>query len=310
MYLSHGLDKKRKILVPALILTLLFSALAGSLLIHQAAANPVGLYYPRSPPPAPLVNVIKMDTDTLTLTFSVQETGQWVTPYGSGADYEPAHVFEYAVSVLTWVDGKPWIPCGFDVKPVAVSLEGLSNGGHSLEVIATASGEGLGWPSSQGSSGMVEFQIDNPLPSIRVLTGQETFKASGSAADVPVNFIVSESVSWIGCSLDGGSVLDVTDQVALTLWSGGDSYGLVLSGLSAGAHSLVVYAEDSAGKRGASAPFTFTVTAGVPSGTSQASTLFPTTTAVAIALIGSAAAVSFGLVSCLLRRKGKKESAA
>jgi hypothetical protein len=307
MFLFHGVRPK-KITVPALILTLLFAALAGSLLINQAAANPVGLYYPRSPPPAPLVDVIEVETDTLTLTFSVQETRQWVTPYGSGADYEPAHVFEYAVSVLTWVDGKPWIPCGFDAKPVAVSLEGLCNGEHTLEVIATASGEGLGWPSSQGSSGIVEFQIDNPLPSIRVLTGQETFEASGSAADVPVNFIVSEPVSWIGCSLDGGSVLDVTDQVALTMWSGRDSYGLVLSGLSDGAHNLVVYAEDSAGNRGASEPFSFTVTAGEPSGTVQGSTLFPTTTAVNIAVIASAAAVSFGLVAYLLRRKSKRRN--
>lgn len=319
MSLFHGQDDKRKISVPALILALLFAALAGSLLVNSAAANPIGYYYPWSQPPTPTVRVTGLDTDLLTLTFTVQ-ADPWITPYGMGWEYEENHEWDYAVSIRVWVDGNPWLRETWTKNPASVSLEGLSNGEHTLEVTATAhakfSGKREGYSSQQASSGVIQFQVDVSPPSVSVLTNQETFEASSSTADVPLNFTTSKAISWVGTSLDGKGVVSVTNYTVLTEWFGRDNYQLVVRGVPVGEHSLIVYAEDSGGNRGASEPFNFFVTQETPSETGQtgetsskaeqASTLFPTSaTAVAIAVIASAATISFGLVAYFLKRKRK-----
>jgi multisubunit Na+/H+ antiporter MnhC subunit len=304
LYKNPG--NKRKTLTTTILLTLLVSALAVSLFVNLAAANPVGFYYPRSLPPTPIVKVIGLNTDKLTLTFSIQKTGQWITPYGSimFGDYESSHVYEYTISVLIWVDGKPWSPCDCDIKPITVSFEGLSNGWHTLEVIATASGDGLGWHSSQGSSGAIQFQVDTPPPSIHVLASQETFEAS----DVPLNFTVNRPVSWVGYSLDGKENVTINQEALLQnsltpyikTWTG----NLTLAGLSSGSHNLIVYAKDQFGNTGASATKEFTVEESAAAQEAQAAPL--PIAWITTAIIVLVATVSFGLVAYFARVKSKR----
>jgi hypothetical protein len=58
-----------------------------------------------------------------------------------------------------------------------------------------------------------------------------------SVEDVPLTFTVSETTSWIGYSLDGQMNVTITENITL-------------SGLSDGSHSLIVYANDTAGNVG------------------------------------------------------------
>jgi len=97
-----------------------------------------------------------------------------------------------------------------------------------------------------------------------------------TTTDVPLNFTVTESVSWIAYSLDGQANVTVTGNTTLT-------------GLSDGSHSLKVYANDTDGNAGASETIYFSV--------SQEAEPFPTTWIVAaivlVAVVGAALLVYF-----------------
>jgi hypothetical protein len=103
-----------------------------------------------------------------------------------------------------------------------------------------------------------------------------------NVSSVPLVFTVSEPTSGIAYCLDGGVNVSVGGNASL-------------SGLEGGRHSLVVFATDRLGNVGASEVRVFDV----------AGPSFPVAV-VAVAVIGSAAAVSFGLAACLLRRKSKR----
>jgi hypothetical protein len=111
-----------------------------------------------------------------------------------------------------------------------------------------------------------------------------------NATTLPLEFAVSEPAASLSYSLDGGALVSIAGNTSL-------------SGLSEGTHTVVVEAEDSAGSVGESSLVTFTVEtqgSGQPGGSQPAP--FPTAL-VAIAIIASAAAVSFGLLAYFLRRK-------
>ena len=80
-------------------------------------------------------------------------------------------------------------------------------------------------------------------PTIVVLSPQNTTYATSS---VPLTFTISESASWMGYSLDGQLNVTVTENT-------------ILSGLSDGPHSLIVYANDTAGNMGSSDIVYFTI---------------------------------------------------
>jgi hypothetical protein len=299
MSLFHGINPK-KISVPALVLTLLFSALAGSLLLSSANANFGPYWYTGDPPPKPFVEVIEINTDKLTVTFTVQKGGPW-NPWGM--DYS-------IVSVEVFVDGKLWSRHGWVASPVTANLTGLSNGPHTLEVTATADGgttneRGLAPRyTSEGSSGVIEFSVDNVPPSVSVLSLANVAAGEG---DFWFAFrVVGGMLSWVGYSLDGGENVTVSPDFLvqsslasqIEAWLGNVS----LAGLSGSSHSIVVYAEDMTGSVGASAPVEFTVEtqgSGQPGGSQPA--IFPTTLIIAIAV--SVVAVSLGLLFYLRKRK-------
>jgi len=307
MFLSKGSGRKTKTLTATLFASLLVLACVGSISVDLATANPIGYYYPWSPPPAPVVEVTGLDTDKLTLTFSVQQVGGWITPYGMGEEYEPSHNWGwYHTSSKVFVDGKLWSQPSSHTTPIRVSLEGLSNGWHTLEVNATAHGEhhdkdfGMRY-SSHGSSGVIEFLIGNsPPPSVQIQSLKNT---TSSEDDSQLALRVDgRTLSWVGYSLDGKENVTVNReglvQSSVTprdkAWTG----NLTLTGLSSGSHSLVVYAKDEAGNTGASATTEFTVAE-----ETQAAT-FPTTWT-ATAIVVAVTVVSFGLLVYFVKAKRK-----
>jgi hypothetical protein len=161
---------KKTFAAAVIMLTLFLSALTNSLFLNLAAANPVGLYYPQSPPPKPIIKLVGLDADKLSFTFSVRKAGPWITPMGSEywGNYESAHEWNYSVSSIVWVDGKVWCWQQEVTSPITISLQGLINGSHTMKITATASGERY-WYTSEASSNPIEFQIYNPSPTPTVI---------------------------------------------------------------------------------------------------------------------------------------------
>jgi hypothetical protein len=168
-----------------------------------------------------------------------------------------------------------------------VEEEGL----HSMYILADIEylSHHPAWPVSDftgsGKSDVVNFRVETPPPIVTILSPgfQEAFNYSS----VWLEFCVSKDFSWVGYSLDG------KDNVTVS----GNS---TLSGLSAGQHEIVVYATDLAGQTRCSHTRYFTV--------AESSASFPTPFPLmwfAVAVVASAAAVSFGLVAYFLQRKRK-----
>jgi parallel beta-helix repeat protein len=92
-------------------------------------------------------------------------------------------------------------------------------------------------------------QDDYPLlpywfpPTISVVSPENKTYIIGN---VSLTFTLSEPVSWIGYSLDGQANVTITGDTDLT-------------GLSDGSHSLIVYAEDTAGNTGTSETIYFSI---------------------------------------------------
>jgi multisubunit Na+/H+ antiporter MnhC subunit len=283
---------KRRNLLSTLLLTLLVLALATSLFANQTIANPIQMPAGSGPPPAPIVEVIELDTDTLTLTFQVQAI--------------------QASYIEVFVDGKIWSRLGWVEKPISVSLEGLSNGWHTLKVTATADNGGLNEMQlgggarfiSQGSSDLIEFLVSVPPPSIQVQSLENTALDEG---DFQFALRVDgRTPSWVGYSLDGEenvTVYQVSVQRSLTsndeVWKD----ILTLTGLYSGVHGLVVYAKDQTGNTGASATKEFTVEVTSAKETQAA----PLSTALtSAAIIASVAVISFGLAAYFVKRRRKR----
>jgi parallel beta-helix repeat protein len=84
---------------------------------------------------------------------------------------------------------------------------------------------------------------DTTPPNISVISSEnKTYTVS----NVSLTFVVSETASWIGYSLDAQAIVTIAGNITLT-------------GLSDGTHSLTVYAKDTAGNTGASETVYFTV---------------------------------------------------
>jgi hypothetical protein len=124
--------------------------------------------------------------------------------------------------------------------------------------------------------GTPDPSYDSTAPEIAVSSPENKTYYS---TNVTLGFVVNESTSWMGYSLDGLDTLTVVGNTTLT-------------GLSVGGHNVTVYAWDAAGNEGISETVTFTV----------AEQAFPTAL-VAVALIASAAVVSAGLLVYFKKRK-------
>jgi hypothetical protein len=291
MYLFHGVHPK-KISVPALVLTLLFSALAGSLLIvNLAAADPM---YTIPPPDITVSSPVSERTynvSAIPLSFTIPDLSGW----GS---------FE-VLQVQYSLDGRLRTVDGYVLSdPFSLALPALAEGSHYLRVQAKVSfhpysNHAMPPNWDMAFSNEIHFAVDTKVPSVSFLSAPGVVY---DGAEFSCNFTVSEWAAWLGYSLDGKDVVTVTDEVSSMEVFGTHNYRLAFSGLSVGAHSLMVYAEDLGGNRVASEPFLFSVGQGATSDTNQASTPLPTAWT-ATAVIASAVVISFGLLAYLLRRK-------
>jgi len=89
---------------------------------------------------------------------------------------------------------------------------------------------------------VVYFTIDTTPPSVSNLSIQnETY----TQLSLPLNFNINESTSWIGCSVDNEANKTLIGNTTLTA--------------NLGRHSLVLYANDTAGNMGASPTIIFSI---------------------------------------------------
>lgn len=132
---------------------------------------------------------------------------------------------------------------------------------------------------------------DDTTPPIISNLSLENKTYNSAEMPLPLSFNIDKTVSWIAYCLD--------EQANITIagWYDPDRYGrqfnTTLTGLSDGSHSLVVYANDTAGNSGASETVTFTIY------TPESS---PTTT------LAATASVSFAIISIALLAYFKKRN--
>ena len=300
------------------LMVLLFSALAGTfLMVNFAAADPM---YVMPPPEIKVTSPVNNKThnaNIIPLTFTIPDLNSWgsfkVIKVQYSLDGRSQTVEDYILS-----------------DSFSVNLPILADGTHNLFVQAKVSFA----PSSYRVevlwdtlySSQIYFTVDTKIPHLSILSTQG---ATYNGVDFSFNFTVSEAASWLGYSLDARKMVTVNDLVSSTELFGGYNCSLALSGLHPGEHSLIVYAEDFAGNQGKSETFNFLITyekvseteptqetsseinqTEDGSETEQASTFFLTnTTAFAIAIIASAALISFGTVAYFIRGKRKRNAA-
>ena len=151
------------------------------------------------------------------------------------------------------------------------TLFGLSDGSHVITVCANDTA------GNMGSSDTVYFTIDTVSPNIEILSPENKTYATNS---VFLNFTLDELTSWVGYSLDAEKNVTITGNTTI-------------SGLSNGLHSLIVYANDTAGNTGGSEIIHFTIE------TPQPVESFPTwivAITVIIVVVGAALLVYFARV--------------
>jgi hypothetical protein len=268
MFPFHGVHQK-KISVPVLILTLLFSALAGAVLIKLAACvgePTVSLQSPENK--VYTQNSVPMDfTVDLTVTYYPLEEYSVELVFEYSLDYSP-------LKVLTGVQQS--ISDGIAI--CKSTLNGLSEGLHTLRVQVTAifrRGTSVRW-TPPGLSELVAFTVNTTAPQVSILSPAQL--KTYNTTTLPLEFTVSEPAASLSYGLDGGAYVPIAGNTSL-------------SGLSEGKHTIIVQAEDTAGSVGESS-VTFTVeTAGTeqPAGSQPAP--FPTVW-VSAAIIASAAVIS------------------
>ena len=168
----------------------------------------------------------------------------------------------------------------FNGSAYCSTLSGLSNGVHNLTIRVITWQEFDRWkiPSYQGYSTVI-FTVDNTPPRVWILSPEPS---AYNVSEVPLTFTLSEPASQMAYCLDDGENVTLTNNATL-------------AGLSSGRHTLVVYATDAAGNTGKSDRIIFDVFTPNP---------FPTTL-IAIAIVASATAISFGLVAHFVRTKRK-----
>jgi hypothetical protein len=284
--LLNNNQNRKGALAITVILTLLVSALAGTLLVNLSKG-----YYTDLPA------VVKINSPSQNQVYSSTVVTLSVTIESPRKDYWEMT----SVKIKVYIDYK--------MKFTRILTQELSSDGRIFTYKSVVDGEEMGrhilyvvanieylshhpmWPVSDftgsGKSDVVNFRIDIPPPIIGILSidQQQTFNVD----DVPLVFTLSKTVSWMGYSLDG--------QENVTF-----SGNTTLAGLSEGTHSVVVYANDSFGQTGKSLVRYFTVA------TTKSSLPFPTAPVVAIAVI-SAVAISAGFLIYLKRRRTRNNRA-
>ena len=151
-----------------------------------------------------------------------------------------------------------------------IELRDLSEGQHNL-TLYYGYDVFTGWRREPAPATII-FYIDTSAPKITNLSIN-----SQDAGNMLLDFTVDKATSWIGYSLDNQANVTVNGDV-------------VLRNLSAGSHSVTVYAEDEAGNKSASETLYFTIEG-------------PSLVTLVLASTGAVSAVSAGLLVHFKKRK-------
>jgi hypothetical protein len=132
----------------------------------------------------------------------------------------------------------------------------------------------------------VQFTIDTSPPTI---SGLSISNKTYNLQTIPLSFNVDENTSWVAYNLDNQGNKTIQGNITLT-------------GLSDGSHSIVIYANDTAGNMGKSNTIFFTVKTPTTEGFNPATTVL-----VATASGLSVAVVGLGLLVYFKKRKKSRE---
>jgi hypothetical protein len=160
----------------------------------------------------------------------------------------------------------------------SLTIGSLSEGSHSLKVLAWSESLVALSIIERGGGITVYFNIDTTSPAISVLSPKSiTFNTT----DVELDFALNESASWTGYSIDNEANVTITGNTTLAR-------------MPEGPHELIVYANDTYGNMGSSEKINFTI--------AKEPEPFPTTLVIAV-LIASMAVVGAGLAVYFRKRK-------
>jgi hypothetical protein len=190
------------------------------------------------------------------------------------------------ISVTYSLDGKANVTVPIVIKgheksfqatiTASAALPELPEGSHNVTVyseyaIYRFTSQGIYYPKySVWKHNTVYFTVDYEIPPVISILSPEN--KTYNQKDLLLNFTTNEKTSWIGYCLDRPANVAITGNTTLTE-------------LAEGSHSIVVYANDTAGNMGASETVFFTVIQEKPP--EPFSTMLVTTASVAsIAVVG------------------------
>ncbi len=143
----------------------------------------------------------------------------------------------------------------------AVNLPELSEGAHIIIVYQRIDIDAEP-PQTGTSKDTVYFTVDENAPqdtrppTISNVTIKNTTFWTGEMA-ILASFYLNEDVSWIGYCVDNQVNKTLTEFYRPSVW--GSQFNMSLRGLSAGLHSLIIYANDTEGNTGVSDKIYFSV---------------------------------------------------
>lgn len=267
---------QRKKILLSMVLLLLLSSLIAFLFSNLANANPMiisdnlGIISPDSKTKPPIVSMLTPENNTAYTTniisFSINvSVGESSTAsskfirkvyYKADWQIENTSIYEFNPtnsSVIT----EPIITKLYKT----FNLTGIPDGFHSFTVYSEEKGSYYSHTDERlpflyeyyylfeiNGSSTVFFTVDTTSPNIAVLSPQNTIS---SPSDVKLSFVVNESTSRIAYSLDAQENVTTSGNTTLT-------------DLSAGEHTVKVYAWDTAGNVGASETVAFIVAESFP----------------------------------------------
>jgi hypothetical protein len=298
-----------------LILTaLFFSAVAETLFVNSANANPYsqlqdvwvqrGEAIPPNGTKPPTLSILSPTNSTayasnnVTLNFNVNIT-EIENAISQSDNWLENRLYFYKPLTLNEVYYKTsWQLNRVDLKTsdtFSIDFTNVPEGSRWIEVYAIVEG-GIRTSSREiqdfftayvyyesfkfACSSMVNFTIDTTPPTATILyLENKTYSST-----VPLDFVTNESISQSLMSIDGLQNVTITGNTTL-------------SALTNGAHNVTVFVKDKAGNVGASQTITFTIAESV-------STTLIIGSSVAVAAV--VAAVGLGLLVHFKKRQGNK----
>ena len=296
MYLSHVLDNKKKISAPALVLTLLFSAVAGTLFVNYAVADVNALTVTLQSPEDRIYGTNEVPV-VFTYAIDSVDSGVRIGNVEDALLKDPAPRFKYYLD-----GGSAEFSANRDGYSCTTVLN-LPEGDHYLSI-----GVWAGWNdqdlidyspdirfSGRGFSKVVHFVVDTSPLTISVLSVKPS--ASYNTSVLPLSFAVYPEPVSASYSLDGHANVTVAGFLKLSTFFG----NATLSGLSDGEHTVRVYATDRYGATAASPLINFGILTQEPEQSEPVQAGL-----IAVGVVVSGVMIAFGLVAYLLRRKSKR----